>query len=103
MFEDEKSRRLIAVFHSDVVDEVKKNMRKFYENTVQIEMVKIATREEFEQLCENVAHTISEKEVERWIREKLPLKDICLTQKMLENIKKYIDVKMRKRPALADL
>ena len=75
-------------------------MRKYYENSVQVQMVKISTRAEYDRLCETVAKNISKKEVERWVTVN-NLKNICLTAKMLENIKRYIDVKMEKRPALA--
>ena len=80
-------------------------MRKYYENSDgQVHLVKIATRDEFDQLCESVAKMISQKEVERWMATPgMMLKDIYITTKMLENIKKYIDQKMKKRPALTNL
>ena len=104
-FEDEKSRRLKDSFYKRVLDEVKNNMLKYYQNSDgQLHMVKIATRQEFDKLCESVAQVISNKEIERWVAEpRLSLKDICLTTKMVENIRNYIDTKMKKRPALANL
>ena len=104
-FEDEKSRRLRANFHNKVLIEVRNDMRKYYENSDgQVHLVKIATRDEFDQLCESVTKMISQKEVERWMATPgMMLKDIYITTKMLENIKKYIDQKMKKRPALTNL
>ena len=67
-------------------------------------MVKIATRQDFEGLCDSVAQIISNKEIDRWMAVPgLRLKDITLTTKMVENIQKYVDAKMKKRPALTDL
>ena len=104
-FEDEKSRQLRANFHYKVLIEVRNDMRKYYENSDgQVHLVKIATRDEFDQLCESVTKMISQKEVERWMATPgMMLKDIYITTKMLENIKKYIDQKMKKRPALTNL
>ena len=92
-------------FHKEVLNEVSNNMIKYCQNSDgQVHLVKIATRDEFERLCESVAKTISEKEVQRWMSEPgLMLKDIYITTKMMENIKKYIDHKMEKRPALTNL
>ena len=80
-------------------------MVKYYQNTDgQVHMVKIATRQEFEGLCDSVAQIISNKEIDRWMAVPgLRLKDITLTTKMVENIQKYVDAKMKKRPALTDL
>ena len=104
-FGDEKSRRLKANFHKQVLNEVRNKMVKYYQNTDgQVHMVKIATRQEFEGLCDSVAQIISNKEIDRWMAVPgLRLKDITLTTKMVENIQKYVDAKMKKRPALTDL
>ena len=104
-FGDEKSRRLKANFHKQVLSEVKAKMLKYYQNTDgQVYMVKIATRQEFEKSCDSVAQNISNKEIDRWMAVPgLRLKDITLTTKMVENIQKYVDAKMKKRPALTDL
>ena len=101
--EDKKNQRLKEEFHNNVLEHVRQNMRKYYENSIQVEMVKIATRADYDSLCESVAKLISNKEIERWINEKMPLKDICLVPKMLDNIEKYIDGKMKRKPALAGL
>ena len=102
--DDEKSRRLKANFHKNILMEVKDKMTKYYQNSDGLaHMVKIATKEEFEGLCDSVAKIISNKEIERWLVEPgLRLKDISLTTKMIENIEKYVDAKMKKRPALTD-
>ena len=105
LFGDEKSRRLKANFHKQVLSEVKAKMLKYYQNTDgQVYMVKVATRQEFEALCDSVSQIISNKEIERWMAVPgLRLEDITLTTKMVENIQKYVDAKMKKRPALTDL
>jgi hypothetical protein len=97
MFEDEESRRFIADFHILVLDEVKKNMQKYYENCARVEMVKIATRDELTTLCESAAETVSQTEVKSWIKAKLELKYILLTPQMSVAIKEYVDRQMKKR------
>ena len=96
--DDEKNRRIKSDYHQNVLEVVRKNMRPFYENNQDIGMVKIANKVDFDKLCESTASTISEKEIQRWVAEKLPLIDICLTQKMLENIKSYVHRKMKDKP-----
>ena len=96
--DDEKNRRIKSDYHQNVLEVVRKNMRPFYENSQDIGMVKIANKADFDKLCESTASTISEKEIQRWVAEKLPLIDICLTQKMLENIKSYVHRKMKDKP-----
>ena len=97
---DEKTRRLTQEFHNSVLDHVQQNLRKYYENSFQTEMVKIATRAEFDRSCESIAKNISKAEVKRWINENIPLEQIHLTQKMLTNIEQFVDKKMSKRPSL---
>ena len=96
--DDEKNRRIKSDYHQNVLEVVRKNMRPFYENNQDMGMVKIANKVDFDKLCESTASTISEKEIQRWVAEKLPLIDICLTQKMLDNIKSYVHRKMKDKP-----
>ena len=98
--DDEKIRRVKADFYEAVLDKVRHDMRKYYENSIDTDMVKIATRAEFDELSKSFAQKIFEAEIKNWTEKHVPVEDIFLTQKMMINIENHINKKMLKRPSL---
>merc|ERR1712060_58016 len=72
-------------------------MNGFHVEKSNCSLRKVLASKEFEDISKEITATVYNNETDQWRKKNLPLKNIFLSDKMKENVNKYVRMKIKRR------